>query len=81
MSSAKFSTHDPLTGEGNLGFRTNISAKWFALSLQVVAREPSRRCRGGVEEEEELRIIIALADHHHPLVEESDDAFALRLRA
>ncbi len=54
-------TNDPLTGEGNLDFRAKVSAKRFALSLQVVAHEPSRRRRGGVEVGEELRIIIALA--------------------
>ncbi len=61
-------THDPPTGEGNLDFRAKVSAKKFALSLQVVAREPPRRCSGGVEIEVELRIIIALANHHQPLV-------------
>ncbi len=73
-------TDDPWTGGGNLDLRAIVSVRRFALSLQVVAREPSRRCKGGVESGEELRIIIALAYHHHPLVKEGDDAFALRLR-
>ena len=74
-------TANPQTGGGSLDLREKVAAKRFAFSLLEVAHEPSRPCKGGVEEGEELRIIIALANHHHALVEGSDDTFALRLRA
>ena len=73
-------TADPQTGGGSLDLRAKVTAKRFALSLLVVAHEPSRLCKGGVEEDEELRIIMTLANHHHAFVEGSDDTFAFRQR-